>query len=35
MSRSLRIKYPGACYHVINRENWREKIFFDDTAEEP
>ncbi|MCF6177048.1 MAG: transposase [Victivallaceae bacterium] len=31
MSRSLRIEYPGACYHVINRGNWRERIFFDDT----
>ena len=28
MSRPLRIEYPGACYHVINRGNRGEQIFF-------
>ena len=28
MTRPLRIEYPGACYHVINRGNRCEKIFF-------
>ena len=28
MSRPLRIEYPGACYHVVNRGNQRNKIFF-------
>ena len=27
MARSLRIEYPGAYYHVINRGNNQEKIF--------
>ena len=27
MARSLRIEYPGAFYHVINRGNAKEKIF--------
>ena len=27
MARPLRIEYPGAYYHVINRGNNREKIF--------
>ena len=27
MTRPLRIEYPGAYYHVINRENNQEKIF--------
>ena len=27
MARPLRIEYPGAYYHVINRENNQEKIF--------
>jgi hypothetical protein len=26
MARPLRIEYPGAYYHVINRGNSREKI---------
>jgi hypothetical protein len=27
MARPLRIEYPGAYYHVINRGNNKEKIF--------
>ena len=27
MARPLRIEYPGAYYHVINRGNDQEKIF--------
>ena len=27
MARPLRVEYPGAYYHVINRGNNREKIF--------
>ena len=27
MSRPLRVEYPGACYHVINRGNQRQKVF--------
>ena len=27
MSRPLRVEYPGAYYHVINRGNNQEKIF--------
>jgi hypothetical protein len=27
MARPLRIEYPGAHYHVVNRENNQEKIF--------
>jgi len=27
MARSLRVEYAGACYHVINRGNYRSKIF--------
>ena len=30
MARPLRIEYPGAWYHVMNRGRRREKIFFDD-----
>jgi REP element-mobilizing transposase RayT len=30
MPRKIRIEYPGAIYHVINRGNRREKIFRDD-----
>ena len=30
MSRKLRIEYPGAMYHVMNRGNQREDIFRDD-----
>ena len=27
MPRQLRLEYPGACYHVINRGNYRADIF--------
>jgi len=27
MARSFRVEYAGACYHVINRGNFRSKIF--------
>lgn len=30
MSRPLRIEYPGAVYHIINRGNHRERVFFCD-----
>ncbi|MBI4652622.1 transposase [Candidatus Desantisbacteria bacterium] len=30
MSRPLRIEYPGACYHVMNRGRRKEEIFQDD-----
>jgi hypothetical protein len=30
MSRKLRIEYPGAIYHVMNRGDQREDIFRDD-----
>ena len=30
MSRKLRIEYPGAMYHVMNRGDQREDIFQDD-----
>ena len=30
MARPLRIEYPGAYYHVINRGNNQEKIFKND-----
>jgi putative transposase len=26
MSRPLRIQFPGACYHVMNRGRRREKV---------
>jgi len=32
MPRSLRIEYPGAFYHVINRGNYRDSVFFSDTV---
>ena len=32
MARKLRIEYPGAIYHVINRGDRREAIFQDDNA---
>ena len=34
MARSLRIEYPGAFYHVINRGNAREKVFVSDRDRE-
>ena len=30
MARKLRLEYPGAIYHVINRGDRRESIFHDD-----
>ena len=30
MARKLRIQYPGAIYHVMNRGDRREDIFLDD-----
>jgi hypothetical protein len=30
MSRKLRLEYPGAMYHVMNRGDQREDIFRDD-----
>ena len=30
MPRKLRIQYPGAIYHVMNRGDQREAIFRDD-----
>jgi len=30
MARPLRIEYPGAVYHVMNRGNARHAIVFDD-----
>ncbi len=34
MARKLRIEYPGAIYHVINRGDQREAIFHDDRDRE-
>jgi REP element-mobilizing transposase RayT len=31
MARKLRVEYPGAIYHVMNRGDHREPIFRDDT----
>ena len=30
MPRKLRVQYPGAIYHLMNRGDRREKIFKDD-----
>ena len=30
MARKLRVQYPGAIYHVLNRGDRREAIFRDD-----
>ena len=27
MARKLRLEFPGACYHVINRGNYRTDVF--------
>ncbi len=27
MGRPLRIEFPGACYHLINRGNYRQDLF--------
>jgi hypothetical protein len=34
MARKLRIQYPGAMYHVLNRGDRREDIFEDDQDRE-
>jgi hypothetical protein len=34
MSRKLRIEYPGAMYHVMNRGNQREDIVRTDACED-
>jgi REP-associated tyrosine transposase len=34
MSRPLRIEYPGAWYHVMNRGRWGEEAFFSDLDHE-
>ena len=34
MARKLRIQYPGAIYHVMNRGYRREAIFEDDEDRE-
>jgi len=34
MPRKLRIQYPGAMYHVMNRGDQREDIFKDNTDRE-
>jgi len=32
MPRSLRIEYPGAVYHVLNRGNYHNSVFFSDAV---
>jgi len=34
MTRPLRVEYPDACYHVINRGNYQEKIYINDRDKE-
>ena len=34
MARKLRLEFPGACYHVINRGNYRADIFGTEGAKE-
>jgi hypothetical protein len=34
MARKLRIEYPGALYHVMNRGDHREPVFRDDRDRE-
>ena len=34
MPRQLRVQYPGAIYHVMNRGDRREEIFTDDPDRE-
>ena len=34
MARSLRIEYPGAVYHLLNRGNYRSHIFSQEKAEQ-
>ena len=35
MARKLRVEYPGAIYHVMNRGDRREPIFKDDADRPP
>ena len=35
MARKLRVQFPGAVYHVINRGDRREPIFLCDKDREP
>ena len=32
MTRKARVEYPGACYHVINRGNFKQQIFEEEGA---
>ena len=32
MERKLRLEFPGACYHVLNRGNYRADLFATDRA---
>jgi len=34
MGRKLRVEYPGAIYHVMNRGDRREPVFLDDQDRE-
>jgi len=34
MARKLRVEYAGACYHVLNRGNYRKDLFADESAAE-
>jgi len=34
VARKLRLEYEGACYHVLNRGNYRRDIFSDDGAKD-
>jgi hypothetical protein len=34
MARKLRVEYPGAIYHVMNRGDRRKAIFLDDADRE-
>lgn len=34
MARKLRLEFPGACYHVLNRGNYRRDLFAGDGAAE-
>jgi putative transposase len=34
MARPLRVEYPGAYYHVVNRGNYRQKTFINDRDRE-
>jgi REP element-mobilizing transposase RayT len=34
MARKLRLEYPGAVYHVINRGNYRQAVFATDKTKQ-